>query len=79
MGNQAILISTPDGNWEMLYINGKSVYSDDNLYAGTLLRMLKDHLPISNIEVKELSWECCNGLDWEFPNDFSEYSESDFN
>lgn len=77
-GSQITFIQTPDGNLDILYINGKKEVHSELITGSGLIRFLEDYLPIKQMETKELTWDACNRLEYEFPDDLSEYHHDDF-
>lgn len=74
------LISTPDGEWEMLFIDNELHMNGHSIYTGHLLYELKKLLPIEikEIEVKELTWEALEKYDYQFPHKLSSFDDEDF-
>ncbi|MGG3890248.1 hypothetical protein [Metabacillus fastidiosus] len=77
---EVTFVTTPDGEWEMLFINGELEKDGHSIYTPHLLGSLKEHLPatITKIEVKELTWDALNRYDYEFPIHLVDYNEEDF-
>jgi hypothetical protein len=74
------LISTPDGEWEMLFFDDELEIDGHSIWSTHLLRLLNQYLPetITKIEIKELTWDALEKYDYEFPKFLSVFNEEDF-
>lgn len=76
--NKVTLVNTPDGNWEMVYVNGERVIQNEMITAWTLLKQLEQYLPVGESECKELTFDACNKFDYEFPKSLTGFAIEDF-
>lgn len=74
-----VLVETPDGNSEMIYINGGLSQSSDMLYSTHWINIINTYTSFDQVIQKELTWDAANKY-WEegFPTNFEKYNESDF-
>jgi hypothetical protein len=74
------LVSTADGEWEMLFFDNELEHDGHSIYSTDLLRLMNQYLPetITKIEIKELTWEAMEKYDCEFPKFLSVFDEEDF-
>lgn len=76
-GNVATFIQTPDGNLDILYVNGNKVADSELITGSQLMNYLQNYVPVTKMENKELTWEACNRLEYQFPDKLEEFKEKD--
>lgn len=76
--NKLILISTPDGNMEVVYVNNTKKYESEHISSNLWLQIVNEFSSLE-AEEKELTWDASSHYyNIGFPDDFSKYNESDF-
>lgn len=75
-----ILITSPCGEFEMLFINDDLRLIDSDIDSNTLLSVLEDFTPllVNKIEIKKLTWKAVNKYGNEFPKVLSNFQDTDF-
>lgn len=77
-GNVVTFIQTPDGNLDILYVNGSKVADSELITGSQLIGYLQNHTPVAKMENKELTWEACNRMEYQFPLQLEEFKDGDF-
>lgn len=77
-GNVVTFVQTPDGNLDILYVNGNQIADSELITGSGLIGYLQDYLPITQMETRELTWEAVNRLEYQLPKKLADYQEDDF-
>lgn len=76
--NELILISTPDGNMEIVYVNNIKKYESEHISSNLWVNIINEFSSLEATE-KELTWDASSRYyNVGFPNHFSTFEESDF-